>query len=219
MTQGSPETAPTASTGDSRPVRRSQTERREESRRRMLDAAFELLSERQGIGFTLSDVGERAGYSRGLPTQAFGSKAGLLGALTVHLLQMSVNETSPLEERGEGLEAVLTTVRQLLEGSALQYRVTMAVQVLFAEAFVRDSPIRLEMTSLNRIATGYLSKNLRIGQAKGEVRAGLDCRAQAMITMAMVRGVMLQWLLDPERIDREVLCRETMAALERNLRP
>lgn len=185
----------------------------------MLDAALDLLSEHQGIGFTLSDVGERAGYSRGLPSQTFGSKAGLLGALTVHLLELSVNETSRVEDRGEGLEAVLTTVRQLLEGSELQYRVTMAVQVLFAEAAVRGSPIRDEMTTLNRIATGYLSKNLRIGQARGEVRAGIDCRAQAMITMAMVRGVMLQWLLDPERIDREALCRETMASLERTLRP
>lgn len=215
MTQGSIDDS---STPVGKPARRSQAERREESRRRMLDAAFELLSERQGIGFTLSDVGERAGYSRGLPTQTFGSKAGLLGALTVHLLQVSVGETSPVETRGEGLEAVLITVRQLLEGSELQYRVTMAVQVLLAEAAVRGSPIREEMTSLNRIATGYLSKNLRIGQARGEVRAGIDCRAQAMITMATVRGVMLQWLLDPERIDREALCRETMVSLERMLR-
>ncbi|MES2034583.1 MAG: TetR/AcrR family transcriptional regulator [Pseudomonadota bacterium] len=219
MTQASADEIQTPGAGQARPVRRSQAERREESRRRMLDAAFELLSEQQSIGFTLSDVGERAGYSRGLPTQAFGSKAGLLGALTVHLLNMSVNETSPVETRGEGLEAVLITVRQLLEGSELQYRVTMAVQVLFAEASVRDSPIRVEMTALNRIATGYLSKHLRIGQARGEVKPDIDCRAQAMITMAMVRGVMLQWLLDPERIDREVLCRETMASLERNLRP
>ena len=62
-----------SSTPVGKPARRSQAERREESRRRMLDAAFELLSERQGIGFTLSDVGERAGYSRGLPTQTFGT--------------------------------------------------------------------------------------------------------------------------------------------------
>lgn len=198
---------------------RTQAERREESRRRMLNATFELISERQSSRFTLSEVGERAGYSRGLPSQTFGSKNGLVSQLVPFLLQLSVDETSPIEARGEGLNAVLVTVRQLLEASDRQFRITLAVQVLLSEAAHKGSPIRAEIAALNRIATGYLSKHLRIAVAKGEVRADLDCRIHAMLIMAAVRGMLMQWQVDPERITREALCRETMATLDRVLRP
>ena len=68
-----------------RRARRTQAERSEASRRRLLDAAFELLSERGSTLFTLAEVGERAGYSRGLPSQVFGTKAALLQQLVPHL--------------------------------------------------------------------------------------------------------------------------------------
>ena len=44
----------------------------------MTDAAVGLLVERGIAGTTLASIGERAGYSRGLVTHRFGSKAGLL---------------------------------------------------------------------------------------------------------------------------------------------
>lgn len=61
-----------------RTQRRTQEERTALSDRRMLDAAVSLLVEVGMAGTTLAAIGERAGYSRGLVTHRFGSKAGLL---------------------------------------------------------------------------------------------------------------------------------------------
>ena len=57
--------------------RLTQSERPGLSDARMLEAAMQLIVERGTHNTTLKDVGERAGYSRGLASNRFGSKEGL----------------------------------------------------------------------------------------------------------------------------------------------
>src|SRR5690606_32978246 len=65
--------------------RRTQAERREEAEQRILEAALEIVARRGSVRMTLAEVGEAAGYSRGLPAQRFGNKAGLLRALAASI--------------------------------------------------------------------------------------------------------------------------------------
>jgi AcrR family transcriptional regulator len=67
--------------------RRTQEERREEAEQRILDAATRLIADKGLDGFTLADVGEAAGFSRGLPAHYFKSKDGLLAAVVRRLLE------------------------------------------------------------------------------------------------------------------------------------
>src|SRR5699024_4887137 len=67
-----------------RPRRRTQAERRQEAEKRLLDAALEVVARRGSVRMTLAEVGEVAGYSRGLAAHRFGNKAGLLRALVAH---------------------------------------------------------------------------------------------------------------------------------------
>src|SRR5687768_176398 len=62
--------------------RRTQIERRADAERRMLDAANALVAEKGLPALTLAAVGTAAGYSRGLPTHHFKTRARLLSALT-----------------------------------------------------------------------------------------------------------------------------------------
>jgi len=186
----------------------------------MLDAALALLAERKSLSFSLAEVAERAGYSRGLPTQTFGTKAEMIRAL-IHHLHVRSEEAfgSRPDERGEGLEAVLTTARLLLDAPETQVQIMIAVHILLAEATVPDSPYRPEAAELNRMATGYISHHLRIGVERGEVRSDINCRAQAMLIMAAIRGVLLQWLVEPERIAMEALRAEMLSMLAHTLSP
>ena len=59
----------------------TQAERTAISDRAMLDAAIELVLENGTEKTTLAMIGEKAGYSRGLATYRFGSKAGLYDTL------------------------------------------------------------------------------------------------------------------------------------------
>ena len=62
----------------------TQAERTAISDRAMLDAAIELVLEHGTEKTTLAMIGEKAGYSRGLATYRFGSKAGLYDESEAH---------------------------------------------------------------------------------------------------------------------------------------
>ena len=61
------------------------TQRRQRSRRRMLDATERICEESGDTGFTLSEVAEAAGVTRQTVYQHFGSKGGLLLELVDHI--------------------------------------------------------------------------------------------------------------------------------------
>jgi AcrR family transcriptional regulator len=58
-------------------LRLTQVERKEISDAKMLEAAVDLIVERGAGLVTLKDVGEKAGYSRGLAGYRFGNREGL----------------------------------------------------------------------------------------------------------------------------------------------
>ena len=60
---------------------RTQEFRRAEAERRLIAAAAEMVGEVGPSNVTLANVGERAGYSRGLATHHFGSKGALMQRL------------------------------------------------------------------------------------------------------------------------------------------
>src|SRR3954447_5205420 len=61
--------------------RRTQGERRNDAEQRLLAAAAELIGEIGPAGVTLANIGERAGYSRGLASHYFGSKGAMMQRL------------------------------------------------------------------------------------------------------------------------------------------
>jgi AcrR family transcriptional regulator len=61
--------------------RRTQAERRAESEQQLLRAAAEIVVQEGVAAATFESIGRRAGYSRGLAAQKFGSKQGLVEAL------------------------------------------------------------------------------------------------------------------------------------------
>src|SRR5260221_13714997 len=64
---------------------RTQAERRDESERGVLQAAIAVVAD-EGVGaVTFDAVGRKGGFSRGLATQRFGSKQGLIEAVIKHL--------------------------------------------------------------------------------------------------------------------------------------
>ena len=206
----------TAKDNAPRPARRTQAERSEESRRRLLDAAFDLLVERCSLHFTLSDVGERAGYSRGLPSQVFGTKDRLMIELVQHLNTVS-REMPLLNIHEEGFSAVLGTVAGIMAAPETQKKVSLSLQVLLGEAAQPGSPIRDSVAGLSRMASGYISKHLRLAIAHGDIRSDINPRAQGILIMSAIHGALRQWLVDPDRIATDDLRREILIGLIRAL--
>ena len=73
-------------TTDSPPRRRTQADRRADTRRRLLDAAVEALVEVGYVATTTTAVCARAGVSQGALFKHFDTKAALIAATAEHLL-------------------------------------------------------------------------------------------------------------------------------------
>src|ERR1700710_2334034 len=80
---------------DAQSVRRTQAERRTDTRRRVLDAATSLVAAHGSRAVSLAAVGEAAGYSRGIVNHHFGSKARLLEELIRYTQQFDVPTDAP----------------------------------------------------------------------------------------------------------------------------
>ncbi len=70
-----------------RTLRRSQADRREGTRRQLLDAAVECLVERGYANTTTQEIADKAGVSRGAQLHHFRTKAELMSAAIDHLFQ------------------------------------------------------------------------------------------------------------------------------------
>ncbi|MEC9433811.1 MAG: TetR/AcrR family transcriptional regulator [Pseudomonadota bacterium] len=172
--------------------RRTQEERRREAEGRLLDAAIALIAQRGILQTSLGDVGEAAGYSRGLPSHHFKAKAGLIEAVRAEILRrMAALLTPPAGVNG--LDALSAVTRAVI--GAAQEPLASAFLEFQKAAMPLDSPHRPALTAFAREAAAKLEVHIRAGQATGGIRAEIDPHAQAQLLLASLRGVLAQQLL------------------------
>jgi AcrR family transcriptional regulator len=188
--------------------RRTQEERRSEAERRLVHAAAELVGEIGPSRVTLANVGERAGYSRGLATHHFGSKGALMqrlvDAVTAQFREAMIEETrsdSPLDELRALIDIYFRVVSDLQP-------VNRARLVLWADAVATPSEdIRPAMVSADREFREEIEKRIRVGITAGELPASVHPQGLATVIIAMLRGVAHQSLLD-DQVDLDAARRE-----------
>jgi AcrR family transcriptional regulator len=182
--------------------RRTQADRRETAERRLLDAAIRLIAERGIKGTTLGDVGEAAGYSRGLTAHHYKTKEGLVRAVVAEIHRrfgQRVAAASP-PTPAEGLKRILAAITVYLD-VGVDVPAARALHLIQKEALTTQSEFRGIMRKFNRLSVGALEKQIRIGIAAGEIRPEVDPTAQAVLLLASLRGARAQWLLAPEDVD------------------
>ena len=165
-------------------TRRTQVERRAEAEQRLLIAARQIVARKGWVGMTLSEVGEEAGFSRGLATHHFGNKAGLLRALAgfvnssfMHLVEAESSRWRP------GIDALKGFVSIYLGRNDGDWINTRALLALMAEAVTQDSDIAQILAEYNRSVQQHLAHYISEGIASGEIRAQVDPMAGAMLIL------------------------------------
>lgn len=198
---------------------RRQAERREEAERRMLEAAIHLISSKGLAGLTLNEVGEAAGYSRGLPTHYFGRKDDLLTGVACHLTHEFSKTLEQALHRGGavGLKALLQCADCYLESFVKHPSFMRALFITFAEAS-NHADIFPSVIELSRSSVKRFSDPIRFGQKTGEIRTDLDPDMQGFLILCQLRGVMAQWFVDPGAIDMGRIRDAFRQSLERSLK-
>ncbi len=179
-------------------TRRTQAQRRDESEQRLLRAAGDVIAERGVTAATFEAIGTQAGYSRGLATQKFGSKQGMIEALIAHL---HARQDAVLGELGvdamPGLEAVLTYVDLYLRDLSRKGE-GRAYFMLLASAIADLSVLRAAFAVSHERIERRLEAMVLRGQAEGAIRRDLDADAAALMVGSLLLGLSIQCLIDPD---------------------
>ena len=179
-------------------TRRSHAQRREEAERKLLDAALAIVAQRGSVRMTLAEVGEAAGYSRGLAAHRFGSKAGLVQALAGYIGEQFGQQRARGPALQPGLDAILGNIRFYFSRRGAAWLSSRALLVMMNEACVEAQPeLRPVVAAYNRTALAWFEQHIATGIARGEIAPHNDPGITAVILLGAMRGVMLQWLVDP----------------------
>lgn len=177
--------------------------RREETRRRLFEAAITLISE-QGYGATTVDeIAERAGVAKGTVYYNFGGKSELYTALmewgVTRLADTLKEAVPPCATPAEGLSAVLRAgVVFIGEHGAL-------ARLLMAEAWRTNRAWYATVRQIRTEAIGVVTGQLDRLAAEGSLRPDVDTGLAGSALFGMVVTVALDWrTLQPDRPVEEI---------------
>lgn len=196
----------------------TQEARRALSDRAMLDAATRLIARQGYAETTLSQIGEEAGYSRGLPGYRFGTKIELIKALVGDILERLGNEfMGPALEGKVGLEAILTRTDVFFEAIQEEPEVTRVYMMLLGDSLGALEEIRPTFLAAAEAYNQWLHESMQQGQVEGSIRADVDVTSQAALIGGLLRGISQQWLLDPGALDLLAVRKEVRRSLDSSL--
>ena len=183
--------------------RRTQQERRSQAEAALLNAAAELVVEEGVHSLTLSRVGERAGYSRGLVTHYFGSKQALLERLA---RATQTGFVPGLDGVPPGLGRLLRLIDGYIGALGQIRMMNRAFLLLWAEAATTPELARI-FRERDEAFRADLSEDIVAGIADGTVRPDVAADEVAVAVVGQLRGIGLQRLVDSPAVDTERLRR------------
>jgi AcrR family transcriptional regulator len=199
------------------PVRRRQIDRTTLSDGRLKAAAVGLLVERGIAGTTLAAIGERAGYSRGLVTHRFGSKAGLLAYVHDTVAAEWIEHLKSIvgtSVGSEALERVVEALRGFVADFPNEIRAMCMLRFISIDA---SSEYRANVSKVHRAQQRDLQSWIERGQADGSVRRSVCAPLAAELFCSALDGVLYRWLVSPE-IPIDELYQQLRREVRRTLR-
>lgn len=193
----------------SRPAQRGPYAKGVARRREILEIALDLLAAKGLRNSTLDEIAERARISRQSLLHYFGSRDGLLVAVLeardAEDIAAGNASVRPGDTMIDGLERTLLRATES-PGLTRLYTTTAAEATdprHPAHTFFRDRYHRIR---------GMIRDGVAAEQGAGRVSAAIDPEMMSQQILAILDGLQLQWLLDPELDTRRSL-RATLEAL------
>lgn len=178
--------------------RRTQQERVDESSRRLIAAAIELFAKNGYNQTTAKEISLRAGYSRAMLAERFGSKRVLLETI------MSDYESRSAGDPGvhpSGFDRVMASVNGVCRMALEDPAYTRAVSMMSFGAVHGAGDLRDRVRQCLIGMRDTLCEALRAGVADGSVDRAVDPDRVALKIMMAWAGFDFYWILLSEFVD------------------
>jgi AcrR family transcriptional regulator len=172
----------------------------------LLDAAAEVF---KGLGYngaSLEAIAETAGYTKGAIYSNFETKADLFKALVDRHMAAEV-ATQAAQFAGKSLEEVIGQLDQVFERQVRRDPQWAALEIEFALAGMRDPEVRRRLVAGSEELRDRSGASIDALLAKAGGTAPFTGRELSMLFSAMATGLALQWMLEPETVDSQLLVR------------
>lgn len=174
--------------------RKSHSERTDLSDRLMFRTAIKLIVERGTDKTTLKDVGEMAGYSRGLAGYRFGSKAGLFEFIVHSVGEQWVAGLKKVTSGKVGYEAISAALDEHSKMCIDASDSIRAFYILWFESIGVQSPLKDIISAIHERRRNDVILWLNGSDYSGELNP-TDIASQLN---ASVLGIAYHWLANPD---------------------
>lgn len=203
---------------EDRPVEESATEPRADQRRvrgdvrrkRILSTAVDVFGEQGYRGTSVREIARRVGISDAGLLHHFGTKTGLLAATIAERDELDRVRRADAEASGATL---IDTMREQVARNAASPGLVALHVVVSAEATDPQHPAHESFRDRYRSIRHQDDDEFGRLQESGELRRDLDPQRLGQLVTAMMDGLQLQWLLDPEQVDMVALFDEFLRLL------
>ena len=171
-----------------------------DTRARLLLAAARLTAKKGFQTTSLDEVAAEAGLTKGAIYWHFASKHDLLLELMHQTIRQQMqgrpSEVSAIMAADDPVQALAAWLEKELPDQDSP----AAIAALFVECSVHpDSRVREKLREIVREVIQETTEFVQALQARGEI-TGLDPRIVSVYLQAVLNGLMLNWLIDPERV-------------------
>jgi len=181
--------------------RRTQAERSGDTRRRILDAAVQLLGERGYAGLRTADVAAAAGVSKGAQTHHFPAKDDLVVAVVEHVFLRASEQARTRARRAaspdEAIKALIADAQEFFFSELFLVALDLAIQGRLQQ------PGENAVTELSAATRLPVEAHWRAALVDSGVPADV-ADDLLWLTLSIVRGLAVRrlWQHDPPRFKR-----------------
>ncbi len=161
----------------------------------MLRAATQLIAKHGSAGVSLAKIGVAAGYSRGLPTERYGSKSNLLEAVIDASDAWFQRRLAARLEGREGLDSLRERIRAHLETVRESKVPTVALFLLIIDSAATLPELRPRVQRLNERWRQGILRDLTTARTSGALTTDLDLERHATLILSAMHGVAVQALI------------------------
>lgn len=183
----------------------------------MLDAAIELILEHGTEKTTLQAIGEKAGYSRGLATYRFGSKAGLFDEVCKEISRHWLDYLQDWVGGKVGIDAMCVALDAFFQFVSDSPRDARVLQILYCAAASPRSEFRQTSVGIHQKQQDDVAVWVDAGVRNGSVRKDADAKSVAAQYIAYISGMTYLWVISPNSVDFRKANEDMKVHLKRSL--
>ena len=201
----------------SKALRLTQVERKEISDAKMLEAAVDLIVERGAGLVTLKDVGEKAGYSRGLAGYRFGNREGLFDFVLRSVGDKWLGELTQVTANSFGYKAIAAALDAHIKFCEDAPKHVEAFYRLWFDSMAPDSQLKGVILGIHQRRRGDVISWIEQAISAGEVTSTVDAGMLADHFTASVSGIVYHWMTDPDNLDEMRNLHEALKQVMRSM--